>query len=235
MAALLDEAGGLLLDEVLADLYDELGEIMADAGSAIAPLEVAELSCPRCWFSAAPFIPVGALEYRCTRCEWLFNLAAPSVSSPSVTASTVTATNSTGSVVAVTITGGTLTFVYVNGVQAGTTAGTYLVPVAGTISITYSAAPTWAWALPAISASVSAGGTALTFAPTGTNVAYAQNQVLIVDPAGTSDIVTVNGAPTATNVPVNSLNSAHNSGVLVSVAVLSPALSGEQAVPLTAY
>ena len=66
-------------------------------------------------------------------------------------------------------------------------------------------------------------------------MAFAQNQVLIVDPSGTSDIVTVNGTPTATNVPVNSLNSAHNSGVLVSVAALTPANSGEQAVPLTAY
>lgn len=208
---------------------------MPDAGSAIAPLGVADLACPRCWFSAASFIPVGALEYRCARCEWLFTLAAPSVSAPAVPLTTVAATNSTGTVVQVTITGGTLTFVYVNAVQAGTTAGTYLVPVAGTISITYSVAPTWAWALPPTSASVSAGGNALTFAPTGTNVAYAQNQVLIVDPAGTSDIVTVNGTPTATSVPVNSLNSAHNSGVLVSVAALTPADSGEQAVPLTAY
>ena len=78
-------------------------------------------------------------------------------------------------------------------------------------------------------------GTALTFAPAGTNVAFAQNQVLIVDPSGTPDIVTVNGTPTATSVPVNSLNSGHSSGVLVTVAALTPANSGEQAVPATAY
>jgi hypothetical protein len=180
-------------------------------------------------------VPLSATVFRCTRCEWPFTLAAPTVSSPAVPLTTVAATNSTGTVVAVTISGGTLTSVVVNGTQAGTTAGTYLVPVAGTISITYSVAPTWAWALPATSASVSAGGTALTFAPTGTNTAFTANQVLIVDPSGTSDIVVVTGAPTATNVPVNSLNSAHNSGVLVTVAALAPSLSSAEAVPQTSY
>jgi hypothetical protein len=144
-------------------------------------------------------------------------------------------TNTTGSVVAVTITGGTLTFVFVAGVQAGTTAGTYLVPVGATISITYSSAPTWAWALPQISAGVSAGGLALTFAPTGTNVAFSVGQVLIVDPAGASDVVVVSGTATATNVPVTALASAHLSAVLVSVAQATPQLSGVEAVPLTSY
>ena len=171
---------------------------MPDAGSAIQPAEVTQLRCPRCW-TTRPFVPNAALTWRCTGCEWPFTLAAPTVSSPAVPLTTVAQANGTGTVVAVTITGGTLTFVYVNGVQAGTTAGTYLVPVAGTISITYSAAPTWAWALPAISAGVSAGGTALTFAPTGTNVAFAVNQVLIVDPSGTSDVVVAVGTPTATS------------------------------------
>lgn len=211
---------------------------MADAGSAIEPLDVAQLRCPRCWFAGA-FIPIGALMFRCTRCEWLFTLAAPSVASPAVpssgTSTTNLVTNTTGTVVAVTVTGGTLTFVYVNGTQAGTTAGLYFVPAGGTISITYSVAPTWAWALPQTSASVSAGGAALTFAPLGTNVAFTAGQVLIVDPSGTSDVVTVTGTPTATSVPVNSLNSAHNSGVPVTVAALTPAESGEQAVPLTSY
>ena len=180
-------------------------------------------------------VPYAALVFRCTRCEWLFALSAPAVASPAVPATTVAATNSTGTVVAVTISGGTLTAVTVNGTQAGTTAGTYLVPVAGTISVTYSVAPTWAWALPQTSASVVAGGTALTFAPTGTNTAYALGQVLIVDPSGTSDVVTVTGSPTATSVPVNSLNAAHNSGVSVTVAQLAPYLSTVEAVPQTSY
>lgn len=209
---------------------------MADAGSAIEPLEVAQLACPRCWFPA-PFVPTGALTFRCSRCEWPFTLAAPAVSSPAVPLTTVAAANTTGTVVAVTISGGTLTSVVVSGTQAGTTAGTYLVPVGGTISVTYSAAPTWAWALPQTSASVSAGGAALTFAPTGTNVAFTQGQVLITDPTGTSDVVVVSGTPTATSVPVGSLNSAHSSGVPVAVAALTPALSGAglENVPLTAY
>jgi hypothetical protein len=207
---------------------------MPDTGATIQPVEVPQLRCPRCWF-AAPFTDLNGMIFRCARCEWKFTLAAPAVSSPAVPLTTVPVTNSTGTVVAVTISAGTLTFVFVNAVQAGTTAGTYLVPVGGTISITYSVAPTWAWALPAISASVAAGGTALTFAPTGTNTAFAQGQVLIVDPAGTSDVVTVSGAPTAPSVPVNSLNSAHNSAVLVTVAQVAPAHSSVQVVPATAY
>jgi hypothetical protein len=67
------------------------------------------------------------------------------LSPPSVPSSGVNATNSTGLNVWVTITGGTLTAVTVNGSQVGTTAGSYLLPARGTISITYSVAPTWTW------------------------------------------------------------------------------------------
>jgi hypothetical protein len=205
-----------------------------DSGAQLQPAEVTKLTCPRCRFIAR-FVPLAALEFRCSRCEWAFNLAAATVSSPAVPLTTVPATNTTGTVVAVTISAGTLTSVVVNGVQAGTTAGTYLVPVGGTISITYSVAPTWVWALPATSAAVTAGGQALTFAPTGTNVAFTAEQVLIVDPSGTSDVVKVTSGATATSVPVNSLNLAHNSGVSVSAAVLSPALSSVESVPQTAF
>lgn len=55
-------------------------------------------------------------------------------------------TNANAWPVFVTITGGTLTSVKVNNVQVGTTAGTYVVPAGQPISITYSVAPTWAWA-----------------------------------------------------------------------------------------
>jgi hypothetical protein len=214
---------------------------MPDAGSALQPADVAGLSCPRCWFSAASFIPIGALTFRCARCEWPFTLAAPPLSAaPTFPLTTVVVANPYPTVIAATITlnGATITGFYVNGVSTGTTAGAYLIPAGGTFSATYTvASPTWTWALPAISAGVSAGGTALTFAPTGTNVAFAIGQVLIVDPSGTSDVVTVNGTPTATSVPVGSLNSAHLSAVLVAVAALTPALSGTglENVPKTAY
>lgn len=209
---------------------------MADAGSAIAPEDIALLRCPRCWF-AGSFIPVSALTFRCSRCEWLMTLAAPTITVP--TASPVSGTvyaNSTGTVVAATIGNASgVTAINVNGVSAGATSGVVLIPVGGTISVTWATTqPSMAWALPAISASVSAGGTALTFAPAGTNVAFAQGQVLIVDPSGTSDVVTVNGAPTATSVPVNSLNSAHSSAVLVTVVQAAPAES-PQAVPQNSY
>lgn len=67
------------------------------------------------------------------------------VSPPAVPATTVAAVNPYGMNAWVTISAGTLTSVVVNGVQVGTTAGSYLVPSGGSISITYSVAPTWVW------------------------------------------------------------------------------------------
>jgi len=212
---------------------------MAWIAGTIEPAEAA-LRCPRCWFTG-PFAPYAALTFRCLRCEWPSTLAAPSLSAaPAFPATTVAVANPYATPVAAVIAanGATITNVSVSGITAGTGAGTYLIPVGGSISATYTVAtPTWTWALPVTSASTSAGGSALTFAPTGTNVAFAQGQVLIVDPAGTSDVVVVNGTPTATSVPVNSLNSAHGSGVSVTVAALTPALSGAglENVPATAY
>jgi hypothetical protein len=70
------------------------------------------------------------------------------VVSPAVPASTVAAPNPYTFPVQVVISGGTLTAVVVNGVTVGTTDGTYIVPVGGNISVTYSAAPTWVWSNP---------------------------------------------------------------------------------------
>lgn len=79
--------------------------------------------------------------------------AGNTITPPSVPASGVTATNNSGLNVLVTVSGGTLTAVTVNGAQVGTTDGSYLLPARGTISITYSVAPTWTWAQAIVSLS----------------------------------------------------------------------------------
>jgi len=66
---------------------------------------------------------------------------------PAVPASTVPVTNTSPLTATVVISAGTLTNVSVNGVTAGTGDGTYTVPPGQTISITYTVAPTWTWAL----------------------------------------------------------------------------------------
>jgi hypothetical protein len=66
-------------------------------------------------------------------------------SPPAVPATTVAVQSPYPYLTAVTITSGTLTSVQVNGVQVGTTAGTYAVPASGYVSITYTVAPTWTW------------------------------------------------------------------------------------------
>lgn len=203
--------------------------------SVIQPAEVAQLRCPRCWFPA-PMVPDASLVFRCSRCEWPFTLAAATVTVP--TASPVSGTvyaNSSGTVVAATIGNASgVTAINVNGASTGQTSGTVLIPVAGTISVAWATTqPTMAWALPTISAGVSVGGSSLPFTAWGT--AFAYGQVLIVDPAGTSDVVAVNGTPSGTAVPVTTLNAAHGSGVYVTVAQASPVLSGVEGVPQTSY
>jgi hypothetical protein len=84
-----------------------------------------------------------------------FSFGAPAIAQPAVPASTAAAQNVNAFPVQVVITGGTATVTTVNGVVVGTGDGTYVVPAYGSISVTYSAAPTWVW-----SAAAAAGDTA---------------------------------------------------------------------------
>lgn len=70
----------------------------------------------------------------------------PVPAQPAVPASTVAVQNPNTYPVNVTLSGFTATAVFVNGIQVGTTNGTYLVPSGGTISVTYTVAGTWVWA-----------------------------------------------------------------------------------------
>lgn len=69
----------------------------------------------------------------------------PAISTPGFPASNTPVLNTFPYTIYATITGGTLSNVLVNGVSAGTTAGTYAVPVNGTIAVVYTVAPTWSW------------------------------------------------------------------------------------------
>lgn len=78
--------------------------------------------------------------------------ATPWASAPSLAATGVSMTNTSGQPVAVTVAGGTVTVISVGGTTQsanGTniTSGTFVVPAAGTIAITYSVAPTLSWLL----------------------------------------------------------------------------------------
>lgn len=65
---------------------------------------------------------------------------------PPVPASTVTYTNSTGQTAYVTVIGGTVTHVTVNGTDRATSSpANVMLPAGESISLTYSAAPVWAW------------------------------------------------------------------------------------------
>jgi len=69
----------------------------------------------------------------------------PTPSQPAVPASTVAQQNTNSYPVQVVVSGGTATATYVNGVLVGAGDGTFVVPAYGSISITYSVAPTWVW------------------------------------------------------------------------------------------
>jgi hypothetical protein len=66
-------------------------------------------------------------------------------STPGFPASNTPVANANSWNVFVTITGGTLSNVLVNGVSVGTTAGTYVVPSGQTIAVVYTVSPTWNW------------------------------------------------------------------------------------------
>jgi hypothetical protein len=74
---------------------------------------------------------------------WVETIAA--VGTPGVPASTTPLVSTLNQPVQVTITGGTMTNVVINGVSVGAGAGTYTLPALGTITLTYSVAPTWNW------------------------------------------------------------------------------------------
>jgi rubredoxin len=69
------------------------------------------------------------------------------------------------------------------------------------------------------SASVSAGGLALTFASGGT--VFVQGSALFISDTTLTEIVAVTGTPSATNVPVSALANAHGSGKAVSIATVT--------------
>jgi hypothetical protein len=67
------------------------------------------------------------------------------VTSPGVPSSTTPYVSTYNFPVLVTVIGGTGTQVAINGVNQGSFDGTYLLPALGTITLTYSVAPTWSW------------------------------------------------------------------------------------------
>jgi hypothetical protein len=72
--------------------------------------------------------------------------AAPALFATAMTlaATTVASVNPNPVPQSVTITGGTVTVIAVNGAVTGLTTGTFTVPAGGSITVTYSAAPTFA-------------------------------------------------------------------------------------------
>jgi hypothetical protein len=69
------------------------------------------------------------------------------VTAPSVPATTVALRNPFWRHAAVTIAGGTVSAVAVDGTATGVTSGTVIVPSGHTITLTYSSAPAWNWVL----------------------------------------------------------------------------------------
>lgn len=116
------------------------------------------------------------------------------IQQPAVPASTVTCQNTSGQTAYVTVAGGTVTHITVNGSdQATATNFTATVAAGQAIAVTYSAVPAWYWSTftPAVPAS-------------GTAVANTTGQdVTVVLAAGTVTHVNVNGTDRATSSPAN--------------------------------
>ena len=89
---------------------------------------------------ASHFVDVGAMRDSASAVV----TAAPSMFTSAITlaATTVAAPNPNPVPVSATVTGGTVTQIAISGVNTGQTSGTFTVPVGGSITVTYSAAPT---------------------------------------------------------------------------------------------
>jgi len=215
---------------------------MASSGIPSVPADVV-VNCPRCGSQVKRSMQnVNGTLYRCAGCEWQFTPgnvtvgAAPGVPS-SGNATTNLVTNNKGSIIIVTLSGFTLTFVYVNGVQAGTTNAAYAVPAGGTISVTYSVAGTWTWLLPTNSSGVSAGATAIPIAAGGAS--FASGEQLYFSDGAASEIVVVGPGSTGTSIALQGAGfaNAHGSGKSFGDLVLTPAYSNPgvgEAVPAAA-
>lgn len=198
---------------------------MASSGIAASPAEFLGV-CPRCKILRLfNNVSQGGSKYACNGCEWPFTIGAPTVAAPGFPASNVAVTNTTGSLVQIVISGGTLTSVKVNGNQVGTAAGTYLLPNGSNISVTWSVTPGWTWALPVTNGAMVAGATAVPVVNNGTNVAATVGETIFID--GTSpEVLTVAAGSTATSIVVQASVLAHNSAVSFGDVLLTPALLG---------
>ena len=74
-----------------------------------------------------------------------YNPLGAGITQPSVPASGTAATNTYGVDANVFVAGGTVTEVAIGGTSTGATSGSFRVPAGQTITLTYTAAPTWAW------------------------------------------------------------------------------------------
>lgn len=214
---------------------------MASSGIPSEPV-AAVVTCPRCGTPVRrSMVNINGTVVRCGGCEWQFTPglvtvgAAPGVPS-SGTATTNLVTNSKGSIVIVTLSGFTVTFVYVNGVQVGTTNAAYAVPAGGTISVTYSVAGTWTWVLPVSSGSVAAGAVALPIAAGG--AAFVSGEQLYVSDGTLSEIVIVGSGSTANSIVIagSGFANAHGTAKSFGDLALVPTYSGVgvgEAVPAT--
>jgi hypothetical protein len=81
------------------------------------------------------------------RLVWDYQPLGPVGSPPAVPASTTAYTNQFWRDAIVTVTGGTVTAIALDGQATGQTSGTVFVRNGGTITLTYSVAPTWSWRL----------------------------------------------------------------------------------------
>lgn len=132
----------------------------------------------------------------------------PAITQPAVPASTVAATNTNPFPVAVAVSGGTVTVIAVNGVTQYTATGnTVVVPAGGTVTLTYSVAPTWTW-------------TALAYGVNGAPLANPTNVPL---PPSTQIVLIFSAAPTWawTDYPIDELVQGYASENLVLISQIS--------------
>lgn len=151
MADNLNVRVGLAATAVRLPSSNQESQVIHNAGPGNAVLFPATLPPALAGLFGVPF-PAGS-ELRTFKnggAIWAAAVPGTFLVAPAVPASTSPQSNTTGQPVAVNVIGGTVTAVAVNGVTqtvdgVNIVGGMFIVPSGGTITLTYSVAPTWTW------------------------------------------------------------------------------------------
>lgn len=168
--------------------YDLSGDV-ASIGTMSGALDVLDVTA----IKNSAYARIGGLKNSSWSFTSYFESATGAVA-PGFPLTTVPVVSTYNFSLLVTITGGTISNVSINGVTAGTTDGTYVLPAFGTIVVTFTGSPSWTWT------AIGTEHQALAVIPTADVIATYFRGTTIGQPAASTVVKQTDYNPTRDNV-----------------------------------